>query len=340
MQEGNTVKRNLAIFILALTLVFTGCGSSSDNSYNTAAQSSSAMAKEELSMDSAENGFDLKNSPTGALSGEAETPRKIVKNSTMNMETKEFDDAVPYIVNLVEEKGGYIQSQSTNGSSLYNKGDRYCRNADITARIPAENLEETQIKLGEMFNITYRNDYIDDITDNYYDATARLNTLQKQEEKLMELLDKAENLSDVIELEKALADCRANIDALTGKIKRMDNMVAYSTITMQISEVIEYQDVATVQLTFGKRVKRSFGIGMKQLKNMFSNTFFFILEDLPVVIVTLIIWGTIIWFMVWLVRKIIRKLKSSKTKEDIKCNKNKYESPNYNSKDSIKENKN
>ena len=311
IQEGNIVKRNLAIFILALTLIFSGCGASSDNVHETSAQSSVAMS-EEVSMDvAAEGGLDRKSTATGVLEQESDTPRKVVKNSRMNMETKEFDDAIPYIINLVEEKGGYIQSQSIDGTSLYNNG-RYCRSANIIARIPAEQLEDTQTQLSKMFNIVNKNDYIDDITDNYYDIVARLNTLKAQETKLLELLDKAQELSDVIELEKALTDCRTEIDATMGRIKRMDNQVAYSTVTMQIDEVIDYQEVNSVPLTFGERVKQSFGIGISQLKEMFINIFFFALEDLPVILVTLLIWGAVIWFAVWVFRKISKKIRGKK----------------------------
>ena len=92
----------------------------------------------------------------------------------------------------------------------------------------------------------------------------------------------------------------------------MDNQVSYSTITMQIDEVIEYKETTSVPLTFGERVKQSLGIGMNQLKNLFSGLFFFALEDLPVILVTLLIWGAVIWFAVWVFKKISKKIRGKK----------------------------
>ncbi len=303
------MKNKLLSLILGFTLILTGCGvTSTDKSYNEEAymQNSTAASDETVSE---EPGVTSDSAPkSGMLNNksnpQSNTQRKLVKNSSMNLETKEFDEGMTYLLNLIEENGGYIQSQNTNGNSLYNKNDRFCRSATIIARIPSENLETTQNKISDKFNITYKNDFIDDITDSYYDTEAHLNTLKAQEKKLLELLDKAEELSDVIELEKALAQCRGDIDAFTGRLKRMDNQVAFSTITINLAEVIEYQDSYNAPLTFGEKIKRSFSVSGRHLQNFFSGMLFFIIEDLPLLLIQLVIFGAIILLVVWIIKKI------------------------------------
>ena len=325
------MKKKLLAFILGFTLILTACGASSsfDKAYPeqaNEAQSSIAMS-EEIGFDEvSKNDMVISEKNSSATSDtKVDMPRKLVKNSNLNLETKEFDKGLPYLLALIEENGGYIQNQSTRNKSLYNKNERFCREATIVARIPAENFEATEDKISENFNITYKNDYIDDITDNYYDTQAHLNTLQLQEKKLLQLLDKAEELSDIIELEKALAECRANIDSFTGKLKRMDNQVVFSTINITLNEVIEYQDSYNAPLTFSEKIKNSFAISGRHLKNFFSGLLFFAIEDLPVIILQIGIIAIVVRFIVVIIKKIkksiVKKSSIKTTKPEIAENK-------------------
>ena len=54
---------------------------------------------------------------------------------------------------------------------------------------------------------------MDDITDSYFDAQARLDSLRQQEASLLEILSKAEKLEDVVQLQTALSDVRYQIES-------------------------------------------------------------------------------------------------------------------------------
>ena len=320
------MKNKLMAIILGLTIVLTSCGASQSN---TARPQSNESIKSDFA--TSEESFSeeviVKNNPVTAGDIDninTDMPRKLVKNGNMTLETKEFDEGLTYLLTLIEENGGYIQSQSTHNSSLYNKNERFCRNATIIARIPAENFESTEDIISQKFNITYKNDYIDDITDDYYDAQAHLDTLKAQEKKLLELLDKAEDLSDVIELEQALAECRANIDSFTGRLKRMDNQVAFSTVNITLNEVIEYNDSYNTPLTFTEKLKNSFAYSGRHLKNFFSGLLFFIIEDLPVVIIQIALIALIVWAIVIIIKKIRKSMhkKSNNNSEKLEISEN------------------
>ena len=141
---------------------------------------------------------------------------------------------------------------------------------------------------------------------------ARLNTLKTQEKKLLELLEKATVLEDIIELEKALSDCRYQIDSYTGQIKRMDNQVAYSTLSLNICEVFEYQEVVNTPETFGEKISDAFKYSGRQIINLLSSTLFFIIEDAPVMLIFFGFWGIVIFLIVLLIRKICRTIRKNR----------------------------
>lgn len=204
---------------LSLAVLLSGCGASSGNASQATASAAAYQempAATETAVDysagfydaaapAAENydmdfGSDAAAGETAAPSGEgaaqqaADTQRKIIRHANMTLETKAFDEALREIESLVTGSGGYIESQSIDGQSLSYRGDYYERSASIMARIPAEKLDEVASQVGTLCNVVSRSESMDDISDTYFDAQARLETLNIQEERLLAILEKAESL--------------------------------------------------------------------------------------------------------------------------------------------------
>jgi len=180
---------------------------------------------------------ELENISTNA----AAQPRKIIRNAELHLETMEYKSALEKIPALAEQSGGYIESSSSDGISLYEKSNTRPsrRSASFTVRIPADNLDSFITSLSTEFNLLNKFENSSDISDRYYDTQAHLSNLQIQEKRLLELLEQAGKLGDLLEIEKELADVRYQIETLTATIKRMDSQVSYSTVTISLEEVVE-----------------------------------------------------------------------------------------------------
>lgn len=315
---------SLFTVFLAMTLALTACGGQamSSDSATAAAQSTTAMeapaAPEsfESGMYMAADGVQDLSPEEAASEGEnspadpqgADQERKIIKNCWMELETTTFDTALDTLNQLIEDAGGYVESQSVSGRSLNSNRDYYARSASVTARIPAERLDEVTTALGGTFNIVSQQQSIEDITDNYYDAQTRLENMQVQEQRLVELLAQAESLEDIITLESALADVRTEIESLTGRLRRMDSQVAYSTLTMSIQEVVELTEIQQQPKTFVEKLGESFRRSGQNITSTLQGLIFFLVEEGPV----LLIWVALIALVVWIIRKIIRRLQRNK----------------------------
>ncbi|WP_101908799.1 DUF4349 domain-containing protein [Marasmitruncus massiliensis] len=302
MHHKSNIQTILAI-AAAFSIVLTGCGAA--KSSTSAARSIAApaeiaaspqmeygaLADAAMSAESAaqDNGA-MKLQSTAESAPAAPSERKIVKRSELSLETKEFDTALSKLVQLVESAGGYVEGQSTNGRSLNNRDTYYSRSAEIRARIPADKLDEVTSSVGELCNIVSRNDSTDDITDTYYDSQAHLDVLKVQEERLLDILGKAEKLEDVVTLEKALSDVRYQIESLTASLKRMDSQVTYSYLNLYLQEVGEYNQPVNTPKSFADRLSATFSRSISHVTNSVQGVVLFVVEVIP----ALLFWGIVI----------------------------------------------
>jgi len=160
------------------------------------------------------------------------TERKIVKTAALSIKTKNYDKLLADIRQKIDKYGGYIeQSQEYNYDSSSN------RYANMDVKIPADKLEIFIEELSSIGTITSKTVSSDDITDSYIDIESRINALETEEKTLLGILEKAESLADVIELQKRLSTVRADLEGLKARKQSYDGMVAYSGVSLDINEV-------------------------------------------------------------------------------------------------------
>ncbi len=306
--------------LLALMLCLSACGSNdAAEMFSTAAYSNSyssqrydmapvaaAPAETESSVWMEEDGAALANGVSSDAMRPDAADRKIVYTGSMELETKQFDEAIGQIAALVEENGGYISSQEISGQSLSWSGNYYERYAWLTVRVPAAQFDGLMTGVSGVCNVTGRSVWTDDISDTYYDAQAHLDTLNLQEERLLEILSKAEKLEDVITLEQALSEVRYEIESLTARLRRMDDQVDYSTLTLTVSEVVEYSELEKKPATFGERLSGAAKRSGEKIVAFFQDLALWAVEDLPVLLLWLILFGAVLWALVKVLRRFRR----------------------------------
>ena len=213
-----------------------------------------------------------------------------------------FAQALAALEQMVTDCGGYIESRSEQGGSLYSS--RYnARYASITARIPADKLEVAMGMAGELCNVVSRSTDVADVTESYADTEARLKTLRLQEERLLEILSKATELSDVLELESRLSDVRYQIESYEATLRSYDSRVSYSTLHITLQEVVEYSIINDPPQTLGQRLSDGFKDSMRMVKNSAENALVWLVTYLPLVL----LWAVILAVVVWLVLRLVRR---------------------------------
>ena len=292
---------SLVIVILMLSFVFCACNKGNSMAEDAAGNSSAGSTVMSPEKDS------------NASSVESE--RKIIKTVKMSAETKEFDKAVDNIEKMCAEVGGYIESSTVNGNSLDSK--KSSRNATYTLRIPADKLDKYTGDIEDSVNVTNITSNIDEITNAYYDAVARLSVLESQKDSLQKMYDSFTSYSDINDMmvvQDKLYDVIEEIESYKARINAYDNKVEYSTLNISIYEVVEYTEPKE-EKGFGQRIGEAFVSGWTDFWHGCQDFAVWFVEAFP----SLIVWALVIWGACIIVRK-IRKIK--KAQKDSKAAEN------------------
>lgn len=236
------------------------------------------------------------------------TERKLIRKIYLSTETEDMDTLLAAIDSKVSALGGYMESREVYTGSRYASYDSR-RHADLVIRIPKDKLDEFVAHVGKESNITSSNETSDDVTLTYVAVQSRMTALQKEEARLLELIDKAANLSELLELEKRLTEVRTDLENVTSQLLLYDNLVDFGTIEISISEV---QKLTPVQEPgFFNRIGSGF---MESLRNLWT-----FLKELAIFLVVaspyLVTIGAVAFVIVLIIRLSIRRKRAAKSKK-------------------------
>lgn len=236
------MKKSKFILAFAAALLFSGCGGSSSADNYSAVDSVAESAK--FAEPGISNGY--------SMDMVSETEEKLVYTGNISIETKDYDKFADEFTGIVQKYKGIVQSMDEE--SWDNR-----RTMDMTVRVPAESFDDfiDELRKGSG-SVTRLSTNVDNITKRYNDNDMQIASLETQHKRLLELLEQAEDLSDVVMLEERLSDVEYSLNSLKSYKGTMDESVTYSTVNVTIREVNVY-----TKTTFGKRLKDAFGDSFK-----------------------------------------------------------------------------
>lgn len=212
-----------------------------------------------------------------------ERTQKIIKNADMSIYVEKFDEKVDEIINLVDDLGGYIENSQIEGS----KSADSSRRAYMTLRIPQAQLTNALDRFKAMGRVNRQRLGGENITDAYYDTDARVRNLVQQEQRLLEILNMAKNVDEVLRIENELNRVRTDIDMLTGQLTAWDKMVEMSLVNLNLIEQEPSKEkLGTVTLQeLSRRAKQGFIAAVNLSLNMLASLAEIIGALLPIVII-------------------------------------------------------
>ena len=299
------MKRLTTLFLAALMVLtlLTGCGGSNQSA--PAMKGDYAIMEEAMEAPAA---MDQSNSmltdTTSEGSGALPENRKWIITVHMEAETEDMDPMLAELDQQIIALNGYIESQEIyNGSpsSTYRR-----RNTYLTIRIPAGDVDAFTQKIEGISNVVSRNLTREDITLSYTATESKITALETEEARLLELLAKAENMSDLLEIEARLSEVRYELERYGSRLRLYDNQVDYATIHLTIREVKEYTPVA--EKTVWERIRDGFGDSLEGLWEGTVDLFVWIIVSSPY----LVVYGIVIALICVVVRKIRKKRKAKK----------------------------
>lgn len=231
--------------------------------------------------------------------------RKWVITMNLSAETENLDDALEQLTEKITASGGYVESQSYNGSARNSSR----RSAYITVRVPTDQLDGFVENVSGMTNVVSSSRYVEDITLSYTDTEGRVNALKTEEARLLELMEQAETVSDLLDIEERLTEVRYQLENYTSTLRRYDNQVDYATVSLSLSEVEKY--TPPEKQGFWEKVKTGLGDSIVSLGEGIVDFAAWVIIDLPY----LVLIGLAVWLVSFLTRRGIKKRKAKKKNE-------------------------
>ena len=292
------------LFLLAIisSLLCVGCGASSSMSSTESSvnsMSSNLLADSISSYDTSE-AYDVGSSSyeESHIDSESEVNQdileeKLITTISIQMETRTFEETLEIITSKTEATSGYIASIYTSGDS-YHSYSGYTRSADLILKIPSDKVETLLSEIEGTGNIVSRSETTENVTLQYTDMESRINTLNAEYDRLMELMESAESVEDIITIETRLSDVIYEKESYESQLKILDNRIDYTEISITLNEVeretvVENQGFFQESFSKMKENIEDIGKGLRELGiNLIAGIPYFVLLFMAVGAVVII----------------------------------------------------
>ncbi|MFP4456855.1 MAG: DUF4349 domain-containing protein [Clostridia bacterium] len=270
--------KKLIYLSLLLVLLIAGCSSSYQDSVNQ------------------EPSYDSANDEMGSSS---DSLQKIIKSGNMSMDVDSLDSAIKEIDILIQEYNGQIikVEKYSSGENNY---------AFYKIKVPSEDydaMHDSLIKLGKVTNDTTSTR---DVTEEFIDLNARLDMLKDSKEAYTRLLDRAETVEEILQVERELERIVYEIESTQGRIDYINNQVEMSSINISIKEkaATEFEGI-----NFFERIQFAIKDGFNSMLNFLVNVviaLIWLIPFLPFIF--------LLYIVIKKIRQFLKKRKERKVK--------------------------
>lgn len=313
------MKRTFIILLIA-TFVLAACGRI------TANQAPVEYPKSDVGMGGGDSGYVEEFAPSAPLPQGTMMPamerdtngggvdaagreRMVIRNADLSIVVKDPETAMTEITRLAEELGGFVVSSNLYQS--YTSSGLPVPEASVTIRVPAEKLDEALEKIkADAVEVQSENQNGQDVTSQYVDLESQLKNLEAAEAQLMEIMKKAEETEDVLNVFNQLTSIRGQIESIKGQMQYFEESAALSAVTVRLvaEETIEPIEIA------GWKPEGTLRDAVQNLiyfwQDFVDFLIVFVVNVLPILITIGVVFGIPIWLIGRAIRKASRKRKA------------------------------
>ncbi len=153
--------------------------------------------------------------------------RRIISNGFIAITVDAVPPAVSQVEGLADSLGGFVEQLS-----VFGQGER--AQAEITIRVPQDRFSDALERLRQLGDVQEENLNSQDVTEQFIDLEARLRSTEREEESLLNLLQRADTVQEILTIERELARVRSEIERFQGQLNFLERRVALATITVSL----------------------------------------------------------------------------------------------------------
>ncbi len=196
--------------------------------------------------------------PSPSDNEESTEGRKIVKTGSMTLEVEDIAETMDKAAEMADEFNGYVVSSYKHE---YERGV----SGHITIRVPSEKFDEAFARLRQLaVAVPYETTTATDVTEEYVDLEAQLRNLLATEAQYLALLEKAENVEDMLMVQRELSNVRRQIEQIEGRMQYLERTseTALIEVTLQETKGLAEPWSASAALKSAVRGLTTFGRGL------------------------------------------------------------------------------
>lgn len=325
---------------LALCLLLTGCGSGADEAasydtgdysyngatagfnYKSAKQSyddmDMAAESEEYYDESVDEGYTSTTASSDDVLSDAENSKQSAENKgvintemlvytcNVSIRTDKFEDSYDKLKNLINDMGGFIESEDYNENDSSYSSSKTTR---MTVRVPSNNYNTMLDSFGDIGTVSSKSSSAENVSQEYSDTEKALEIYEAELARYIERIKTIKDESALLDLESKITELQIRIAQLKSRRSQIETDVAYSYVYLTLTESIYKEET---QESFGGRFMNILNRSWHGFLDIGEGLLFFIILVLPEAIV--------IFIIVMVIIKLVKRKKRKKAEKKAKKN--------------------
>lgn len=153
--------------------------------------------------------------------------RRVISNASLSVEVEVVEAAIDQVRAIAEGVGGFVEHLSSFGSAENQQ-------ANMTVRVPQDQFTSAVERIADLGEVQNRNLGSEDVSEQFIDLEARLKSALREEESLLSLLERANQVNEILTIERELSRVRSEIERLQGQLNFLERRVDLATISVAL----------------------------------------------------------------------------------------------------------
>lgn len=161
--------------------------------------------------------------------------QKLVRSGGINFQSEDIEKDYAKIKSMLGGFNAYLENENQNN-------DNYRKSYNLNIRVPSERYDSLLNSIsGIAFKVESKYSNVDDVTERYYDLQNRIQNKKELEIRYREILSKANQVKDILEIERNLNEVRTDIEMMEGQFNFLSKQIQFSSLQVQFYEELPYE---------------------------------------------------------------------------------------------------
>lgn len=160
----------------------------------------------------------------------ARVGERVIRTGSLTLRVDNAGARLNELRTMVEAAGGFVASANTTDRNGV-------KTAYATLRVPNDKFRQTMEDAKKLASTVFdESEAGQDVTDQYVDLEARLRAAKAEEAQYLEILKRASDIEDTLNVTARLGEVRSRIEQMEGQMRYLNDRTTYATLSVTLTE--------------------------------------------------------------------------------------------------------